>query len=81
MNPSVLISKLKDSNTLNNAVQKFTLIVTESKEEHGALFFIPVGNKEYKVVIPAPYHKELLDNDQIATYARILNHKEAAILK
>ena len=81
MNPSVLISKLKESNTLHNIAQKYTLIVTENEEEHGALFFIPVGGKEFKVIIPAPYHKEFLDTPHITTYGRILNHNEAAILK
>ena len=81
MNPSVLITKLKESNSLNLPVLKYTLIVTENAEEQGALFFIPVGSKEYKVLIPAPYHKDILSDEKANTYYNILNHKEAAILK
>ena len=81
MNPTVLISKLKESKTLDNAVQKYTLIVNDKSEEQGALFFIPVGGKEFKVLVPAPFHKDLIQEDQVASYNKVLNHKEAAILK
>ncbi|GGH19327.1 hypothetical protein GCM10011418_23650 [Sphingobacterium alkalisoli] len=75
-----IIKKLEKSNSINDIVTKFTLIVDENQLVHGALFFIPVDNRDYKVMIPAPYH-EILIADVPPTYKKILNHKEALLLK
>lgn len=76
-----LIDKLKESNALTNPVKKFTLIVNEKSETQGALFFIPLGSKEFKVLIPAPFHSDVIAIDNNPSLAKILNHKEALLLK
>ncbi|WP_140938208.1 hypothetical protein [Sphingobacterium lumbrici] len=75
-----IITKLEKTNTINNIAAKFTLIVDEHQIVHGALFFIPIENRDYKVMIPAPFHEALIANAP-PTYKKILTHKEALLLK
>jgi hypothetical protein len=75
-----IIKKLEKTNSINDVTKKFTLIVDEHQVVHGALFFISVENRDYKVMIPAPFHEVLIANDP-PTYKKILNHKEALLLK
>lgn len=81
MNINFLKDKLKESNSLDTAVKKHTLIVNDKSETQGALFFIPVTGKEYKVLIPAPFHTDILVEDAAPSYKAVLNHKEAVLLK
>lgn len=81
MDIQILIDKLKKSNELSTLVQKYTLIVNEKSQTQGALFFIPVESREYKVLIPAPFHATVLEGDNNPTHQKIITHKEAFILK
>lgn len=81
MNIEFLIKKLKEANELQTLVRKHTLLVNEKLETQGALFFIPIESKEYKVLIPAPFHTELLSTEEAPTHSKIINHKEALLLK
>lgn len=81
MNIDFLKDKLKESNSLDNPVKKHTLIINDKSETQGALFFIPVTGKEYKVLLPAPFHEELFINDDIPSYKAVLSHKQAVLLK
>jgi len=81
MNIEFLIKKLKEVNELQTPIRKHTLLVNEKSETQGALFFIPIESKEYKVLIPAPFHKELLSTDEAPSHHKVINHKEALLLK
>ncbi|MCI0921810.1 hypothetical protein [Sphingobacterium rhinopitheci] len=81
MDIQILIDKLKKANELSTPVQKHTLIVNEKSETQGALFFIPIEAREYKVLIPAPFHTEVLGSENTPTHQKIVMHKEAFILK
>lgn len=81
MDIQTLIEKLKKSNDLNTTIHKFTLIVNDKSETQGALFFIPIEGKEYKVLVPAPFHGDLLPEDHKPTHLKIVMHKEALLLK
>lgn len=81
MNIQVIIDTLKKTGELTNPIRKFTLIVTDRSETQGALFFIPISNKEFKILIPAPFHNEILSEESKTTYLNVLNHKEALLLK
>lgn len=81
MNTLDLLNTLKKANEHTNTVSKHTLIVNDKSETQGALFFIPINGKEFKVLIPAPFHSEVLSDDKKPTYLQVLQHKEAFILK
>ena len=66
---------------LDAAVVKYTMLIDEKMNEQGALFFIPLGNKEIKVVIPAPAHISFLKDESKVTYKNLLLNKDIIILK
>lgn len=75
-----VIKKLESLKRLNEKAEKFTEIIDENFVEHGVLFFIPLEKFEVKILIPAPYHKAILQNGT-PTFKQVLNHKEAMMLK
>ncbi|MGN5954227.1 hypothetical protein ACP6L2_06390 [Sphingobacterium lactis] len=75
-----VIKKLESLGKINQMVEKYTEITDENLTIHGVLFFIPLDKYEVKVLIPAPFHRELLDKG-IPTFKQILNHKEAMLLR
>lgn len=81
MDTQYLIKELKKHNEHNFLIKKYTLIVNDRSETQGALFFIPINNKEYKVLIPSPFHLELINGENKPTHLKILLHKEAFILQ
>ncbi|NGM71808.1 hypothetical protein [Sphingobacterium sp. SGL-16] len=81
MNIQIIQDKLKALKLLDNNITKYTLLIDEKMIEQGALFFIPLGNKEIKAVIPAPTHKYFLMNEDKITYKNLLAHKDIIILK
>lgn len=81
MNIQFLIDTLKQTNELTKEVKKFTLIVNEKSETQGALFFIPIGAKEFKVLVPSPFHSEIIPVEGNPTHLKILMHKQAVLLK
>lgn len=76
-----LIENLKKANKLHTTVEKYTLIVNDKSETQGALFFIPIDAKEFKLLLPAPFHTSVLIEDSKPTFLQILMHKEALLLK
>ncbi|MEJ5054579.1 hypothetical protein [Sphingobacterium sp. MYb382] len=75
-----LIKRLTDAGRINEQVEKYTLLVDEAQKSHGALFFIEVDGRTYKVMVPAPVHEAVL-KDGAPTAKGLLNHKEAMLLK
>ena len=65
---------------LNQPAEKYTLLVDEGQITNGALFFLAVNGKTYKVIIKAPYHEALLAKG-IPTIKDLLEHREAMYLK
>ncbi|NQD70791.1 hypothetical protein HP439_08685 [Sphingobacterium shayense] len=75
-----LLKLLTANKMLNEPINKFTLLIDEDGSEHGALFFIEIGSRKYKIMIPSPHHKSLVENGS-PTAKRIVDHKEAMLLK
>lgn len=78
---SLLLNSLKQANKLDLPVEKYTMLVNEKMETEGILSFIPLDKKQVKVLLPAPYHKDLLELSETFTYKNLLLHKEVIILK
>lgn len=78
---NTLINSLKEQKILDSKVEKYTLLVNEEQEVQGALFFIPHGSREVKVIIQAPHHAKILIDNEAPTYKAVLNCKEALLLK
>ncbi|MFD1770219.1 hypothetical protein [Sphingobacterium suaedae] len=76
-----LLKVLQQQNRLHEPVEKYTLLVDEEGHEHGVLFFIPNGARNYKIMLPAPYHLSVLQENQHPTIFQILRHKEAMLLQ
>lgn len=81
MTIQTLIDLLKKAKKFASPIQKHTLIVNEKSEEQGALFFITIGSKDYKVLIPAPFHSDVLTINCLPSHDKVLMHKEALLLK
>ncbi len=81
MTIQLLIDTLKKNNKLKDVIRKSTLIVNEKSETQGALFFISIGPKECKILLPAPYHLEILEKNPTPANQDILEHREALLLK
>ena len=75
-----ILKLVTEAKLANEKVKKYTLIIDEQQREHGALFFIEVKGKSYKVLLPSPYHQELL-KDSDPTFQQVLSHREAMLLK
>lgn len=75
-----VIKKLEALGKLNQMAEKYTQITDDKLVIHGVLFFIPLEKYEVKVLIPAPFHSEMLAKGN-PTFKQILNHKEAMLLK
>lgn len=81
MNIQIIQEKLKAQQMLDAAVVKYTMLIDEKMNEQGALFFIPLGNKEIKVVLPAPAHLDFLKDESKVTYKNLLQSRDIIILK
>lgn len=81
MNPNFLLEKLTAEKLENQQVKKYTLIINDKSEVQGALFFIPSNGKEFKVMVPAPFHQTLITENTVASYKEVLKHKESMLLK
>lgn len=81
MNIQIIQDKLKSLQLLDTIIAKYTLLIDEKMNEQGALFFILLGNKEIKIVLPAPSHQDFLKNEEKITYKNLLLRKEIIILK
>lgn len=78
---STLLNILKQANKLDLPVEKYTMLINEKTETEGILCFVPMERKEIKVLLPNPYHKDLLELSTPFTYKHLLSHKEVIILK
>lgn len=78
---TLIVNSLEQAKKLDQGVDKFTLLVDEKSETQGVLCFVPLGNKEIKVLLPAPFHQELVENGHGFTYRQLLKHKQVIILK
>ena len=81
MNIQIIQDKLKALQLLDSKIQKYTLLIDDKMMEQGALFFVPLGGKEIKIVIPAPTHQVFLKDESKVTYKNLLLQKEIIILK
>jgi len=75
-----IIKLVQESKLGNEKVKKHTLLIDDKQQEHGALFFIDVKGKNYKILVPPPHHVALLQEGG-PTYQQVLQHKEAMLLK
>lgn len=76
-----IINSLEQAKKLDFDVEKYTLLVNEKSETQGVLCFVPLGNREVKVLVPAPFHKDLVESTENFTYRRLLKHKEVIVLR
>lgn len=75
-----LIKLLASTQGLNQPVTKYTLLIDDKEKLHGALFYLSIAGKTYKIMVPNPFHEELLkDGDPLAK--QLLEHREAMLLK
>lgn len=81
MNITIITEKLKEANLLDHKIEKFTFLINEKSEEQGAIFFVPAGGREYKFVLSAPFHKDIIQDGETKSYKQLLNHKQAILLK
>lgn len=81
MNIQIIQDKLRAQNLLETKILKYTLLIDDKMSEQGALFFIPLGNKEIKIVLPAPSHQDFLKQESQVTYKNLLLHKQIIVLK
>ncbi|QBQ41296.1 hypothetical protein E2P86_09055 [Sphingobacterium psychroaquaticum] len=75
-----LIKSLTEEKRLDELAAKYTLLIDESQKAHGALFFLEVKGRNYKIMVPAPHHEALLAKGAPKLHA-LLNHREAMLLK
>ncbi|MGO1243788.1 MAG: hypothetical protein ACTJHT_12525 [Sphingobacterium sp.] len=75
-----LLKSLVENKMLNQPISKFILLIDEQGKEHGALFFIEVGKRNYKLTVPHPHHIALIKNG-LPTAKQIVYHQEAMLLK
>jgi|GEM_PF-513971 len=75
-----LLKLIADAKLWNEKATKYTLLVDESNNTHGALFFIEVKNRSYKILIPPPHHEQLFAQGD-PTVRQVVQHKEAMLLK
>lgn len=78
---NIIIKSLEQAKKLDYPVEKYTMLVNEKSETEGVLCFIPLGNKEVKVLLPAPHHKDFINLSEIPTYRLLLKHQELIVLK
>lgn len=81
MDIKTLINELKKANEHQKIISKHTLLVNDKSQTLGALFFICSLKKEYKLMIPAPFHSELLKDTTVPTALEVLQHKEVLLLQ
>ncbi|KGE12882.1 hypothetical protein [Sphingobacterium deserti] len=75
-----LLTLFSKHQLLKQPAEKYTLLVDEGQITNGALFFLSVNGKTYKVIIKAPYHETLLAKGT-PTIKEVLEHREAMYLK
>lgn len=81
MNIQLIQEKLKAQQLLDSIIKKYTLLIDEKMNEQGALFFIPLGSKEIKIVLPSPFHQDFMREESNVTYKNLLSQREIIILK
>lgn len=81
MDLNAIKEKLKKDQLLDAEISKYTNLVDESMRQQGILFFVSLGTREIKVVLPAPHHENFLENHPRLTYSILLNNKHIIVLK
>lgn len=62
----------------SQVAKQHTLIIDDKQIVHGALFIIKTARKTFKVMIPTPFHEEILKNE--ATISTLIKHLQAMLL-
>jgi len=62
----------------SQVAKQHTLIIDDKQIVHGALFMIKTARKTFKLMIPAPFHEEILKNE--ATISTLIKHPHAMLL-
>lgn len=75
-----LTKLLTDAGRLSELAEKYTLLIDEGQKSHGALFFVEVNGRNYKIMLPAPHHEKLLENGA-PKLKELIAHREAMLLK
>ena len=81
MNIQIIQERLNEDKIFDHIIKKYTLLVDDKMQEQGALFFIPFGSKEIKIVLPNPFHHDILKEKELLTYRQLFMQKEIILLK
>ena len=73
-----LIQLIEKEKLGNQPAKQHTLIIDEKQMVHGALFMVKTARKTFKVMIPAPFHEELLKDE--VTVSKLIKHPHAMLL-
>ena len=75
-----LLKKITDLKLLDQPVAKHTLLIDEKMKTHGALFFVEIQGRTYKIMVPAPAHEQLLAQQPLPV-KKLLDCKDAMLLQ
>lgn len=73
-----LIQLIEKEKIGNQQAKQHTLIIDDKQVVHGALFMIKTARKTFKLMIPAPFHEEVLKAE--VTISTLIKHPQAMLL-
>lgn len=73
-----LIQLIEKEKLGSQLAKQHTLIIDDKLVVHGALFIIKTARKTFKLMIPAPFHEEILKNN--VTVSTLIKHPQVMLL-
>ncbi|MDM1294018.1 hypothetical protein HX021_06880 [Sphingobacterium sp. N143] len=73
-----LIQLIEKEKLGNQPITQHTLIIDDKQIVHGALFLVKTERKTFKIMVPAPFHEELLNKK--TSIQMLIKHPEAMLL-
>lgn len=69
--------KLVENNKLDNQpVDEFSMVIDDKQIVHGAIFVIKIEKKTFKLFIPEPHFKAVIEGETKPLIKTILKHPE-----
>lgn len=72
--------KLVEKNKLaNQPVDEFSMVIDDKQIVHGVIFVVKIEKKTFKLFIPEPHYKAVIDGDTKPLIKNILKHPEVML--
>ena len=74
-----LITLVEKNKLANQPVDEFSMVIDDKQVVHGAIFVIKIEKKTFKLFIPEPHYKTIIEGETKPLIKTILKHTEVML--